>query len=241
MLLSQVNHARAFCAALAAVVACAPSNTSSAGAESAKAGTPRAAASAPAPGAQDSNITLADLARTDGSPSASVWVIVVSDFQCPYCKQWHDATYPALQNEFLKTGKARFAYVNFPLRIHPQAWPSAEAAMCAGAQQKFWQMHDAIFDTQEKWAASSAPAAIFDSLARASGVDINRWRECVRSGVMKPLIDADQQRAESAGVRSTPTILIGDEVMAGAHPIESIRRAIDSALVKARRQAPSRE
>ena len=240
MLLTQVNRVRAFCGVLFAVVACTPSGTSTAGAESAKTGT-RATATAPLSAAQDSSITLADVARTDGSATAPVWVIVVSDFQCPYCKQWHDATYPALHNEFVKTGKVRVAYVNYPLRSHAQAWPSAEAAMCAGVQRKFWQMHDGIFDTQEKWAAAASPAAIFDSVARARGVEINRWRQCVASGATKALIQADQQRAEAAGVRSTPTILIGDERMAGAHPIESIRRAIDSALVKTRRQDSSRQ
>ena len=241
MLLIQVNRGRAFCAALIIAAACAPSGTNTRAAESAKTKAVSAGASAPLPAAQDSNITLADLARTDGSANAPVWVVVVSDFQCPYCKQWHDVTYPALHREFVKTGKARVAYVNYPLRIHPQAWPSAEAAMCAGAQGKFWQMHDAIFDNQEKWAASNTPAAIFDSLARASGVEINRWRQCVASGVIKPLIQADQQRASAAGVRSTPTILIGNQALAGAHPIETLRRAIDSAAVKGGRPDSTRE
>jgi protein-disulfide isomerase len=108
--------------------------------------------------------------------------------------------------------------------------------MCAGAQGKFWEMHDAIFDNQARWASGSAPAMVFDSLARTTGVDIQRWRDCIKSGVIRPLIDADHSRAAGAGVRSTPTILIGDELLAGAHPIESIRRAIDSALVKVRRR-----
>ena len=241
MLLTQVNRTRSFCAALIFAAACAPSGTNTRAAESAKTATANVSTSAALPAAQDSNITLADLARTEGSANAPVWVVVVSDFQCPYCKQWHDATFPALQREYIKTGKARVAYVNYPLRSHPQAWPSAEAAMCAGAQGKFWQMHDAIFDNQEKWASSNEPAAIFDSLARASGVEMNRWRQCVASGLLKPLIQADQQRASSAGVRSTPTFLIGNQLLAGAHPIETLRRAIDSAAVKSGRPDPSRQ
>lgn len=228
MRLTQVNRA---ISAVALITACAPSGTNSAVAESASVAA-RPATTAAAPAAQDSNITVADLARTDGSATAPVWVIVVSDFQCPYCKQWHDQTYPALLNEFVKTGKVRVAYVNYPLSMHAQAWPSAEAAMCAGAQGKFWQMHDAIFDTQEKWASSRTPAAVFDSLARATGVDMRRWSQCMSSGTTKPLIRADQQRAAAAGVRSTPTILIGNQALAGAHPIETIRRAIDSATVR---------
>ena len=230
MTLTQVNLAPALFS-VAFAFACAPAGTSNRASES-TAVAPATSVTAVTPAAQDSNITLADLARIEGSASAPVWVIVVSDFQCPYCKQWHDTTYPALQSEFVRTGKVRVAYVNFPLNSHAHAWPSAEAAMCAGAQGKFWQMHDAIFDSQQRWATGSAPAPVFDSLARATGVDMQRWRSCVSSGVTRPLIQADFQRASSAGVRSTPTFLIGDEVLAGAHPIASFRRAIDSALVK---------
>jgi protein-disulfide isomerase len=61
---------------------------------------------------------------------------------------------------------------------------------------------------------------------------MTRWRSCITTGAMKPLIRADQQRASAAGVRSTPTFLIGDELLAGAHPIASFRRVIDSARVK---------
>jgi len=238
MLLTQVN--RSLCAITALLAACAPSGTNSAVAESASVSA-RTSKPAAAPAAQDSNITIADLARTDGSTTAPVWVIVVSDYQCPYCKQWHDETYPAFVDEFVKTGKARFAYVNYPLGSHAQAWPSAEAAMCAGAQGKFWQMHDAIFDTQQKWASSRTPAAVFDSLARATSLDMGRWSQCISSGTTKPLIQADQQRAQAAGVRSTPTILIGNEMLAGAHPIESIRRAVNAAVAKTPRPENSRD
>jgi protein-disulfide isomerase len=238
MILSQVNRARSLWTVVLFTVACAPAGTNSRGTESAT-----ATAAAPAtmsaraatvPAAQDSNITRADLARTDGSATAPVWVIIASDFQCPYCKEWHDATYPALHNEFVKTGKVRVAYVNFPLAIHAQAWTSAEAAMCAGAQGKFWEMHDAIFDNQKRWASGPSPAAVFDSLARTTGVDMGRWRDCIRNGVTKPLIQADHARAAGAGIRSTPSILIGNDLLAGAHPIESLRGVIDSALVKSR-------
>jgi protein-disulfide isomerase len=237
MVLSQVNLAAALCF-LALAIACAPAGTGSRGTDSTTVAPTQAAPStASVPAVQDSNITLADLARIEGSAAAPVWVIVVSDFQCPYCKQWHDTTYPTLHNEFVKTGKVRVAYVNYPLNSHAHAWPSAEAAMCAGAQGKFWEMHDAVFDSQARWAAAAAPATVFDSLARKTGVDMARWKRCVDSGVTKPLIRADQQRASSAGVRSTPTFLIGDEMLTGAHPIASFRRAIDSALVKTAKTA----
>jgi protein-disulfide isomerase len=159
-------------------------------------------------------------------------VIEVSDFQCPYCKQWHDQTYAAFRDQYVKTGKVRLAYVNFPLDSHVFAWPAAESAMCAGAQGKFWPMHDALFATQNHWEATSSPAPVFDSLAKAVGLDIKRWHDCVSSGIMKPLIAADHDRASRAGAAATPSFMIGDKILEGAQPIEELRKAIDSAQVK---------
>ncbi|MFL5489629.1 MAG: DsbA family protein [Gemmatimonadaceae bacterium] len=224
--------------ALALALACAPAGNARQGSESTavtRAGTTSIAApKAPT----DSNITRADLARIQGSESAPVWVIEVSDFQCPYCKQWHDQTYAGLRDQFVKTGKIRLAYVNFPLNSHPFAWPAAESAMCAGAQNKFWPMHDALFVNQARWESSSTPAAVFDSLARAIGVDLPRWRDCVTSGKMKPLIEADRDRAARAGANATPSFMIGDKILTGAQPLDVLQRAIDSARVRTTKSTP---
>jgi protein-disulfide isomerase len=111
---------------------------------------PPAAAPADAP-KQTVEGAAADQARILGRPTAPVWVVEVSDFQCPYCKMWHDSTYETLKREYVNTGKVRLAYINFPLEKHRNAMPAAEAAMCAAAQGKFWEMHDALFDAQAKW------------------------------------------------------------------------------------------
>lgn len=229
----QVNRVGAL-AIVALSLACAPANGSKQGAESSattRKGPPSVAA-------QDSDGVRADLARIQGNPDAPVWVIEVSDFQCPFCKQWHDETYQAFRDEFVRTGKVRLAYVNFPLTQHQYAWPAAESAMCAGAQGKFWEMHDALFSTQPKWEALPAPASFFDSLARAQGVDVARWRQCVQSGKMKSWIQADHDRAQTAGAASTPSFMIGDKILTGAQPIEQLRRAIDSAMVKSKKTHP---
>jgi protein-disulfide isomerase len=186
----------------------------------------------------DSSVARADLARIQGSVNAPVWVIVVSDFQCPYCKEWHDQAYKAFRDEFVTTGKVRMAYVNFPLNSHINAWPSAESAMCAAAQGKFWEMHDALFETQTRWETMSSPAPLFDSLARTVGVDLARWRDCVTAGKMKALIQADHDRAAKAGAGATPSFLIGDKILAGAQPIDQLRVAIDSALAKSKKTKP---
>ena len=230
----QVNRIRG-AATLALALACAPANTNRQGSESTtvtRAETASVAARTP----PDSNITRADLARIQGSPTAPVWVIEVSDFQCPYCKQWHDQTYPALRDQFVRTGKVRLAYINFPLSIHAHAFPAAEAAMCAGAQDKFWQMHDALFATQARWENFGTPGTVFDSLAQSTGVDMNRWRQCINTGTMRPLIEADRDRASRAGASATPSFIIGDKLLTGAQPLAALQQAIDSASVKNRKR-----
>jgi protein-disulfide isomerase len=143
---------------------------------------------------------------------------------------WHDSTYPAIVREYVSTGKARLAFINFPLGNHQNAMPAAEAAMCASPQGKFWEMHSAIFDTQERWASRPDAAPLFDSLATSVGVGMPAWRECVSSDVMLPLIEADYDRGSAAGVRSTPSFLIGNEAIAGAQPLPVFRAAIERAL-----------
>lgn len=227
----QVNRLAAF--ALALSVACAPAGNKSGETATTRPDTARVATAPP-----DSNITRADLARIQGSASAPLWVIEVSDFQCPYCKQWHDQTYSAFLDQYVKTGKVRLAYVNFPLGIHAYAWPAAEAAMCAGAQNRFWAMHDSLFASQARWEGIPDPTPVFDSLARATGVDMTRWRDCLKSGKMKPLIQADHDRAERAGASATPSFMIGDKMLTGAQPLSDMQRVIDSALVKSKKTTP---
>lgn len=175
----------------------------------------------------------ADRARIQGNSMAPVWLVEISDFQCPFCKQWHDETYPAIRRDFIAPGHVRMAYVNLPLQQHAHALPAAEAAMCAAAQDKFWPMHDALFTTQDRWSALTDASAVFDSLARGVGVDATAWRDCVRSGVMRRLIGADRDRGTTAGATSTPFFFVGDEVIRGAAPIEVFRAAIVRARAKA--------
>jgi protein-disulfide isomerase len=235
MILTQVYNIRAL-GALALLLACAPAANNGQGAETTTVARAEPAPTSAKPAQTDSNITRADLARIQGSASAPVWVIEVSDFQCPYCKEWHEQTYPALRDQYVKTGKIRLAYVNFPLGSHTYAWPAAEAAMCAGAQGKFWEMHDGLFQTQNRWEKGSI-TPLFDSLAQSNRLDMTRWRDCVKSGVMKPLIQADHDRAATAGAGATPSFMIGDKLLTGAQPIEELRKAIDEAEAASQKKA----
>ena len=193
-----------------------------------------AAESNPAPASpQDSLLAVADSARIRGAANASVWIVEVSDFQCPYCRIWHEETYPAVVREYVSTGQARLAFLNLPLPSHRHAWPAAEAAMCAGLQGRFWEMHDAIFQAQQQWSRMATVDSIFGAMAGSVGVDLAEWRRCVSDHVTRPLIQADYERAVSAGVNSTPSFFIGDRRLSGALPVDSFRVAIDAALGKA--------
>jgi protein-disulfide isomerase len=184
-------------------------------------------------GLEDSVSVRADRARIRGAETAPVWLVEISDFQCPFCKQWHDETFAKLDQEYVKTGKVRMAYLNFPLtRIHKNAQVAAEAAMCAGVQGKFWELHTSLFQTQTRWAESKTPLVLFDSLARAAGVDLKGWDRCLTSHATAKLIEADRDRSAKAGVESTPTFFVGDRALAGAYPVDTFRVAIDQALAK---------
>ena len=193
-------------------------------------GAPAASAAAELDTRDDTLRMLADRGRIEGDSAAPVWVIDISDFQCPYCAEWQRNTHEALRAEYVRTGKVKLAFVNFPLEQHRHAMAASRAAMCAGAQGRFWPVHDAIFETQQRWAAAPDAAPLFESIARTAGVRIDEWRGCFSSDVMDPLIEADRDRALAAGVNSTPTFIISQQLMRGAAPIEEFRRLIDSAL-----------
>jgi protein-disulfide isomerase len=182
--------------------------------------------------APDPLVVAADRGRTAGDSTARTWVVIASDFQCPFCRQWHEETYRALIDEYVRTGKIRVAYLNYPLNQHRNAVPTANAAMCAGAQNRFWQYHDALFQTQERWAPMPDARAVLDSIARAVGVDVAAWSQCYESQRMLPLIFADRDRASAGGVRSTPTFLIGDQALAGTQTLDEMRPVIDAALAR---------
>ena len=226
----QVNRIRAI-VALLLISACTPANNTRQGSESTA--VTRTDTATIAHAATDSIITRADLARIQGSATAPVWVIEVSDFQCPYCKMWHDSSDLTIRREYIDNGKVRLAFVNFPINSHANAIPAAEHAMCAAAQDKFWQMHDALFAAQEKWAPLSDPRSALEQIAASVGVDLTALRSCVSSHKMLPLIEADREKAARAGVRATPSFFIADLPLEGVQPIENLRKALDEALARA--------
>jgi protein-disulfide isomerase len=178
-------------------------------------------------------IARADLARIKGDTAAPVWLVVISDFQCPFCKQWHDETAARIDREYVRTGKVRVAYLNYPISTHRNARPAHEAAMCAAEQGAFWPMADALFATQDAWKNRGDPRAFFDSLAATLPLDHARLTRCVQEGTLRTLIQADVDRIMNRGVGSTPTFFAGPYVLVGAQPFAAFKQALDRALATA--------
>jgi len=110
------------------------------------------------------------------------------DYECPYCGM----AYPIVASMQQALGDdLRFVFRNFPLtQAHPLAHMAAELAEAAAAQDKFWPMHDALFNSQDSWAGVSDPAPALDQVASSVGADMNALKACVSSHKMLPLIEA---------------------------------------------------
>jgi protein-disulfide isomerase len=169
-------------------------------------------------------------ARTRGSPSAPVTIYEMSDFQCPYCAQFVRETLPALEREYVATGKVKLVFVNYPLPMHPNAEPAAELAMCAARQGKFWAVHDLLFRHQEEWEGLREPATYFQALGDSAGADRDVLVGCLRAGATRELVRADAEGSARSGATGTPSFYVEGGIMRGMVPIGPFRQVLDSII-----------
>jgi len=181
----------------------------------------------PRPGSGQAPDPLA--ARTKGRADAPVTVYEMSDFQCPYCREFALGTMPLLEREYIEAGKVRLVYINLPLSsIHKNAAAAAEVAMCAARQQRFWPMHDLLFRHQAEWAALPSPRAYLLALGDSVGLDRAGLGRCVASEATAADVRADAERARRSGASSTPTFYIEGALLEGAAPVTVFRAVLDS-------------
>ncbi|MCX7807810.1 MAG: DsbA family protein [Deltaproteobacteria bacterium] len=135
-----------------------------------------------------------------GSPMAPVTLAIFSDFECPFCGRAHPIIREILR-EF--EGKVRVIFFNYPLSSHIHAMPAARAAIAAGNQGKFWEMHDLLFDHQDALSEED-----LSRYARQLGLDMERFRADMRSEETQKRIEADRNLGRAIGVDHTPTIFI---------------------------------
>lgn len=158
-----------------------------------------------------------------GPADASVTIVEFSDFECPYCARIN----PTLERVVETYGdKVRIVFRQFPLNnIHPNAQKAAEASLCAHEQEKFWQMHDAMFKEQRSLGVEQ-----LKEKAGRLGLDTDAFNECLDSSRYADAVAADLQEGSRAGITGTPAIFINGRFLSGAQPYEEISRLIDSEL-----------
>ncbi|MDX1757825.1 MAG: thioredoxin domain-containing protein [Marinobacter sp.] len=142
-----------------------------------------------------------------GDEDAPVVVREFADYQCPACGRFFDAS-QRLKDEYVAAGKVRFVFFDLPLRQHQNAMPAAMAARCAGDQDGYWSMHDALFANQGEWSGTSAPVDMFSRYAVEQGLDERRFRRCMTTELHREAIDSSVQVARQLRVMSTPTVLV---------------------------------
>ncbi|MBS3117747.1 DsbA family protein [Candidatus Woesearchaeota archaeon] len=163
---------------------------------------------------------------TKGDKDAPVTLVEFSDFQCPFCGRFFEQTLPLIEERYIKTGKVRFVYKDFPLEsIHPQALPAASAARCAGEQGKFWDYHDLIFNNQALLSDTN-----YKQWAEQLGLDMDDFSSCYDSGKYVNDIRADLQEGSRAGVQGTPGFLINGQLVSGAQPFANFEQVIEAEL-----------
>ena len=175
--------------------ACLPAAPAAPSATAAPAAPAAAATATPAAQAPAKDIAVgvdADGNFYRGDPKATVKLVEFSDFQCPYCSRHVLETGPQLDAAYIATGKVLHVFRHFPLDIHPNAVPAAQAAYCAGQQDPkfFWGMHDWLFANQSTWSEDQAAAGQFRGQALVLGVDGAKYDTC--------LADAATEAASSA-------------------------------------------
>lgn len=168
--------------------------------------------------------------RTKGDPDAPVTIYEVTDFACPWCREFYRLTLPSIEREYIETGKAKLVFVNLPIpELHPNAPAAHEFAMCAAQQDRFWPVHDLLYQHQAVWAPLEEPREYFTLLADSADIDIETLDICFDTGATRWLV---QQEAESvaqrANITSTPSFIMETVVLVGFQPMEEWRPLLDS-------------
>lgn len=158
--------------------------------------------------------------------TASTTLIEYGDFECPACASYH----PVLKQIHEEYGdKIRFVFRHFPLPVHRNSRIAARAAEAAGAQGKFWEMHDALFETQADWTGKSNAQNLFSGYAEALGLDMERFEKDMRSSDTGQKIDDQYKGGLRYGVDATPSFFVNNT----RHILSSsadLKKALDAAL-----------
>lgn len=163
---------------------------------------------------------------THGPNDAWVTIVEVSDFQCPFCGR-AIGTIKEIEQKY--GNDVRVVFKHNPLPFHARALPAAVASECAREQNKFWPLHDKLFENQR-----ALEDANIESYAKEVGLDLNKFKKCQADAKIKKRIEDDQAVAARLGARGTPAFFINGRFLSGAQPFPNFQVIIDEELKKAK-------
>jgi protein-disulfide isomerase len=154
-----------------------------------------------------------------GNPTARSTLVEYGDFECPYC----GAAHPIVKQVLARLGDdLLFAFRDFPLtQVHPHALQAAEAAEAAGAQGRFWEMHDLLFTNQHRLEPDDLAA-----YAQALGLDVPRFVDELETHAHRPRIREDFASGVRSGVNGTPTFFVDGVRHNGGYDLNSLLAAL---------------
>lgn len=172
------------------------------------------------------------LGESMGQANAPVTIREFGDYQCPACGHF-EPTAERIRDQYVKSGKVRFIFFDFPLQMHQHSQQAAVAARCAAKQGKFWTYHNRIYKTQDKWAKQDDPTSVFLDLAVESGLDTGKLKQCMNSNGPVATISAERDAGTLIKLRATPTVLVNNTEFVGGPTYDKLKKAIDEALADA--------
>jgi protein-disulfide isomerase len=182
------------------------------------------AAAAPAPAGDVYRVPVGSSAWK-GAQHAKVTIVEFSEFQCPFCAR----VLPTLQRILHEyKDQVKLVFKHNPLGFHQHAQLAAEAAMAAGEQGKFWELHDKLFANQQALARPD-----LERHAQDLGLDMGRFKQALDSGKFKAAVLADQRLAQQVGADGTPSFFINGRLIAGAMPFDAFKKVIDEEMKRA--------
>jgi predicted DsbA family dithiol-disulfide isomerase len=173
---------------------------------------------------EEPRVQVAATGPSRGADNAKVTIVEFSDFECPFCGKGEESVHQVMEKY---AGKVKVYFRHFPLSFHPNAPKAAEASMCANDQGKFWEMHKQLF--------ANRTALTVDELkkhAATVGLDQAKFNDCLDSGKMKAIVDADTKAGADVGVNGTPAFFINGKLLSGAQPLAEFEKIIDAELKK---------
>ena len=166
-----------------------------------------------------------------GPATAPVVIEEFADFECPSCAGFE----PVIrQIKTIYGDKVRVVFRHYPLtQIHQKAYDAARAAEAAGMQNKFWEMHDLLYDKQKSWTTSGDHRAEFANYAQQIGLDVERFKTEMLGMVAAQRVDADKKRGDSVRIASTPSAFLNGRPLDFTTEMsntDALRRVVESAL-----------